>query len=135
MSVPKSKRSPCILQAALKARELCVHTLHLTKGKKFIPEYQEALTNHINALAISIYINVRTANDIVVKNEDDLKDRVSLQKKAAASCNNLMYLISVAHHLFHLRSRSVVNWCNMAIETRDIIKSWSDSDKKRYKGI
>lgn len=132
MSVVASNRSECKLEAALKALDLCTHTLNLTKGKKFLPEYQSVITDKINELAVSIYINVRTANDIVANTAKDLEDRVALQRKAAEECNLLRYSISIAKKIFHLRSKSVENWIKMTIGTRDIIKSWSDSDKKRF---
>lgn len=133
MSVPVSKRTKNKLEAAQKALDLCTHSLKLTSNKNnFAVEYQRSITDRMDTLAISIYVNVRTANDIVVRDENDLEDRVKLQKKAAQECNNLRYLISVAKRVFHLRTRSVEHWIKMTIETRDIIKSWSESDKKRF---
>ena len=52
----------------MKAHDLCVYTLQITKNKNvFLPEYQDVLTNKIVQLAIDIHSEVWSANNVLVR--------------------------------------------------------------------
>lgn len=136
MSVPVNQRSHGKLEACVKAHDLAVYTLRITKNKKiFTTDYQECLTDHIISAALNIYIFSKAANDLTVRtpqDRDNFDERCKLQKLAIIECGNLMSLILLAKPIFHLSSKRVKYWHTMTKETRCLIKAWSDSDKKRF---
>lgn len=121
------------LDAGMKARELAIYTIRIcTNQKVFLPEYRSALTEDIIRTAKDIYMNVWTANNILVKTQEQWDCRSRLQQKAALQCNNLLALISIARTLFHLKGKRVNYWSGMVIETRGMIQKWHEADRKRY---
>ena len=135
MSVPVNERSHGKLEACVKAHELCCYTLQIATNKKiFTEQYQEALTDKIISTEIDIHTVVWSANNILVNSKEDLEERTRLQERAVVLCNVLLSLIDVAKKIFHLRTKRVVYWAGMAIETRNLVKGWMHSDRKRYAG-
>lgn len=133
MSVPVNERSHGKLEACVKARDLAVYTIQITKNKKiFVAEYQEAITDDIIRTAVSIHMLAWTANNILVNSRADLDERLSLQEQACRQCNVLLSLIDIAKPLFHLDTKRVVYWGTKVIETRNLIRAWRESDRKRY---
>ena len=136
MSVPVNQRSHGKLEAYTKAFDLVVYTLRITKNKKiFSVEYQEELTDRIISSALDVYLAVGCANDIQVRtknDEENYKERLALQRKALNKCGELNKLILLAKPIFHLTSKRVKYWAGLTQETRNLLKAWSDSDKKRF---
>lgn len=117
----------------MKAHALCCYTLQITANKKvFTVEYQEALTDKIISTAINIHTLAWTANNIRVDSHEDYVARHDLQAKAAMQCNVLLSLMDIARKMFHLSGKRIVYWGGMTVETRNLIRAWSDSDRKRY---
>ena len=134
MSVPQSLRSESKLDVIIKARSLASYTIQITKNPKtFPPEYNNGITNRIIESATKIYMNCWTANNIYVKSVEDLQERLWLQETACLECNNLLALIQLAQPIFHLKTNRIKFWGSKAIEVRNKIRAWNESDKKRYK--
>lgn len=101
MSVPEGQRGTGKLEVIVKSLELSDYTLKITANPKvFLPEYQKSITDDINRIALSIYVDVWTANNIMVKSADDLAERRRLQERAARNCNNLLALMQLAQNSF-----------------------------------
>lgn len=133
MSVPVNQRTQGKLEVAVKARDVAVYTLQITKNKKiFTEDYQEAVTDKIITTALNIHCLVWAANNINVTSYEAMAERFALQEKAAAQCNVLLSLIDIAKPLFHLASKRVMFWGGMVIEARNLIRSWHNADRKRY---
>lgn len=133
MSVPVNKRSHGKLEACVKAHGLCCYTLQITANEKvFTPQYQVSLTNRIVETAISIHTLCWSANNILVNSKEDLDERTHLQEQATIQCNVLLSLIEIAKKIFHLSTKRVTYWSGLAIETRNLVRSWRLSDIKRY---
>ena len=136
MSVPVNQRSHGKLEAYTKAYDLVTYTLKITKNKKILSEeYQEQLTDHIIAAALDVYMLIGYANGLQVrtaKDEEDFRERIKTQDEAIRRCGDLMRLIFLAKPIFHLSSKRVTYWHGMTKDTRNLIKAWSDSDKKRF---
>ena len=134
MSVPVNQRTHGKLETLVKARTLCVHTLTVTKNENlFPPAYKATVTDKIVNLSIDIFVHCFSANDVYVNSHEDYMQRIMLQEQAAAECDALLALIQIAKSLFHLDSRKVKYWAELAIEAKKLIKAWKDSDSKRYK--
>jgi len=133
MSVPVNQRSHGKLEACVKAHDLCCYTIQITANKKvFLPEFQESLTNRIIESALSIHTLCWSANNILVNSVEDFKERIMYQEKAAIQCNVLLSLIEIAKPIFHLSTKRITHWSGMTIDSRNLIRGWRDSDKKRY---
>lgn len=134
MSVPVNQRTQGKLEVCVKAHDLCVYTLQITKNKNvFLPEYQDVLTNKIVQLAIDIHSEVWSANNVLVRSPETLKYRRRLQESAAIKCNVLLAMIDLAWSLFHLSGKRVRFWSKKVIDVRNLIRSWCSSDAERYK--
>ena len=133
MSVPVNQRSEGKLEACLKAHDLCCYTIQITSNPKNFPEkFQHSLTGKIVSTAIDIHTLAWSANNIYVNSTEDFKMRIRLQEEAALKCNVLISLIEVAHRVYHLSSKRVFFWTGKAVETRNLIRGWRDSDRRRY---
>lgn len=133
MSVPQGQRSHSKLEVIVMARHLAAYTIKITKNQNvFQPEYNNGITNDIISTAKNIYIDLWTANNIYVTDKKDWNDRDDLQQKAARNCNNLLALIQLAQEVFHLKSKRIKYWSEKTIEVRNKIRSWNESDSKRY---
>lgn len=133
MSVPVNERTQGKLEACVKAHDLTCYTLNITANKNvFAADYQRAITDKINETALDIWTKVWTANNILVKGKEEMEERLRLQEAAARDCNNLLSLIEIAAKLFHLRSKRVAYWTSKTVETRNLIRAWRESDRKRY---
>ena len=133
MAVPEGLRGPGKLEVFEKALDLATYTITITANKKvFIPEYQGSLTDRINSVALAIYMDAWTANNILVRNAEDFAERRRLQEKAARNCNNLLALMQMAQKVFHLKLTRVKYWGEMTIGVRNLLRAWKESDYKRY---
>lgn len=134
VAVPESKRGTGKFDVLIKANDLTVYTIRITKNpKNFAPEYQTALTDDIIRTAKDIYVKCWTANNIKVgEDAEKWKERKRLQEEAARDCNNLLALMQIAKTLFHLETRRVKHWGKKTIEVRNRIRDWKDGDSRRY---
>ena len=133
MSVPENARTKGKLEACVKAHDLACYTLQIATNKKNFPEqFQTALTDKIVSVALEIHTLAWSANNVLVNSPEDLAERLGFQERAAVACNILLSMIEVAHRVFHLPTKRVVYWSGKAIETRNLIRAWRESDRKRY---
>ena len=134
MAVPESQRADSLYKKIVKARELAVHTIEITKNEKYFPpEYQTALTNDIIRTAKDIFVHAFSANEIKVDdNPEAWRDRKRLQQLAVRECNDLLALISVAKKTYHLKGKKVRYWIKLTKEARTDLATWKTGDRKRY---
>lgn len=134
MSVPEGERSHSKLDVIIKARGLASYTITITKNQGvFPPEYQNGITNDIITCAKNIYLDCWTANNIKVGDDpENWKRRKALQQQSALECNNLLALMQLAQEVFHLKTKRIKYWGEKTIVVRSRIRSWYESDCKRY---
>ena len=136
MGPPQKDVSKNKLTVIIKAMQLAKYTLVITKNKNvFTPEYQEALTDKLIKTAISIYTKCWTANNIRVTGPDSKRERLSLQSQAVGRCVKLLALMDLAKSVFHLKSPKIKFWASQAVEVKTLVRSWHESDTKRYKDV
>lgn len=139
MSVPVGEREDGKFTLPVKAEYLARYTLEITKNENvFLPEYRERVTDLIVTHAMEAYLEIRDANDITVRvgtryQERDWIERREHQKKAVMHCRRLLWLIDMAHRVFHLSSKRVKYWSTMVINVRNRAQSWMNSDEERYR--
>jgi hypothetical protein len=61
-----------------------------------------------------------------------LRIRKSLQTKAYISTFNLLSLIKIAYHTFHMDGERVEYWTGLVIELQGMIKNWTQSLEQSY---
>ena len=138
MSVPEGEREDGKFTLPIKAEYLARYTIEITANENvFLPKYREAITNDIINSAKNCYLAIRDANDVTVRigtvyQRSDWRDRNKLQKEALRNARSLIYLIDIAHRLFHLSSKRVRYWGNMTREVRNRIQGWIIDDTARY---
>lgn len=133
MSVPEGLRKCGKMKVLIEALDLTDYTLAITANSKvFVPKYQTVLTDKINELVLNMYINLFTANNIVVKSEMDMAERQRLQMVALTQCEDLLALIQIAQKVFHLKLKRIKYWGSKIISVKSLIKSWSKADIERY---
>ena len=67
--------------------------------------------------------------------KDDWIERRRLQLSAARKCNRLLALIGIAKSSFHLKNKRVKFWTGKVLAVRGMIRSWNESDSKRYSNV
>lgn len=138
MSVTTDRRSEGRFSLEVKAEYLARYTLEITANESvFLPQYRERVTNDIIETAKNIYLGIREANDVKVRTDFrfqllDYQERSRLQRKALRDCKRLLYLIDLAHRIFHLSGKRVKYWGSLVKNVKDRVVGWIDDDYKRY---
>ena len=138
MSVPVGEREEGKFSLAVKAEYLARYTIEITANENvFLPEYRRQVTDDIISTAKNIYLGIREANDVTVRvgtsfQMKDYRDRNNLQREALRNCKRLLYLIDLAHRIFHLSSKRVKYWSQIVKNVKDRIHGWIDDDTNRF---
>ena len=138
MAVPEGERGEGRFSLPIHAEELVRYTMIITANDKvFTPAYQRALTDDIIDTAKNIYLDIREANDISVRvgtpfHLDDFRERNRLQREAYRYTKRLLYLMDLAHRIFHLETKRVYYWTGLVLEVKDRLYGWIESDKLRF---
>ena len=139
MSVTVDKRDEGKFSLATKAEYLARYTIEITSNENvFFPEYRKQVTDDIVETAKNIYLGIREANDVTVRMETafqmkDYMDRNQLQREVLRNCKRLLYLIDLAHRIFHLSSKRVKYWGKLVKNVKDRVYGWIDDDTLRFK--
>ena len=132
MSVPVGMRGESKLEVQVKCEELVSHTVHTTTNANvFDPKYQ-AFINRVVDCAVAIGQDVWEANGIKVSAPADYELRHRLQERAIRNINVLLYLMTIARKLFHLRGSKYRAWVEKARAAKALARKWRDSDARRY---
>lgn len=138
MSVTTDRRAEGRFSLEVKAEYLARYTLEITANESvFLPQYRERVTNDLIETAKNIYLGIREANDVKVRTDPrfqllDYQERSQLQRKALRDCKRLLYLIDLAHRIFHLSGKRVKYWGSLVKNVKDRVAGWIDDDYKRY---
>ena len=139
MSVTVDKRDEGKFSLATKAEYLARYTIEITSNENvFFPEYRKQVTDDIVETAKNIYLGIREANDVTIRmgtafQMKDYMDRNRLQMEVLRNCKRLLYLIDLAHRIFHLSSKRVKYWGKLVKNVKDRVYGWIDDDTLRYK--
>ena len=132
MSVPVPMRSESKLEVQQRCEELVTHTIHITSNPNvFDPKYQ-AFINRVVDTALDVGQSVWDANGIMVRDAADYRERRRLQEFAIRQANVLLYQMTIAKKLFHLRGGKYRAWVEKARAAKAFARKWRDSDARRY---
>lgn len=80
-----------------------------------------------------------TANNIRFRYDidgDELKmlhtQRQLFQVQACEECDKLLSLIQIAQPVYHLSTKRIKYWGGMAVDVKNLIRKWKESDRKRF---
>lgn len=138
MAVVASQQRKGKLKVIVDALGLAEYTITICSNKKTFPEkYQHIITDDLISLSKQIYLKARRANNIRVTkdNKNSYDKRKDLQEEAILDCDDFLGEIQLAQKVFHLKKKRILYWGGKVIEVRDGIKSWKESDSKRYKKL
>ena len=114
--------------------DMVEHTMDVTNNTKLFTD--EGLTMQIRHEARLIYHYCRTANEeLDNRKQDEALERIRLQDKALKVCSDLKTDIMIAKRVFHLRASKQIAWTGYVNNVIPLIKSWNQSEKKRYKDV
>lgn len=116
------------------ARKLAIHTIKICKNKNiFLEEYDDSVTSKIVGISIDIFTHAWGANTIKVdKSPERWRNRKNLQELSINECNRLIGMIQIAKPLFHLKSKKVKYWIELASKARNYLQKWKEADVNRY---
>lgn len=108
MSVSQENRKENIMHSIVKSMSLALYTIHICKNQNvFSPEndFNGTTTSRIVETAMGIYMDCFEANGINARKdtpmfEQNLQERIRLQKKAIQKCNDLYALAYIAQKQF-----------------------------------
>lgn len=133
MSVPEYERGEGKFTVLIEANNLVCYTLQICSNEKnFDPKFQKVIMDDIVQTTKSIFIDAFTANEIKVDNADDAKDRLKLIKHSITACNRVFALLQIAKKLYHIDSKRVKYWGTKIKTTKELLKKWYLSERKRY---
>ena len=90
MTVPESRRGESGLTVHQKADELAKYTLHITENDKVFDPRQAMLIGMLTESAVTIGKDLWMANNIYVRDAEDLKQRLGLQDDATLRCRGAL---------------------------------------------
>lgn len=131
--IDENKPSYQVLDACEKAMRLSVHTIKITSNEKVFDPKHKTIIEDLTSTAIGIYADAWQANNVYVGDSaENWHLRSNLQEKAISECYRLLALINVSKLTFGLRAKKCNYWFQLAVDTKDVMKKWRDSDRKRY---
>lgn len=129
---------PTVLQTAIDARRLYAHTVKIMQNPKvFKPErdFKEETLKHIQRTAMTIYLDVWTANRMNAVQHPEMADRrLALQSDALEKCREMLALEELAKEQFHVASPKFWNWVRMTWLLGIRIDAWHKSDLATHRG-
>lgn len=139
-TVHKGDWAPTVFQASIEAKKLYLYTNKIVRNDNvFNPEndFNNSFRMRIIETSLLIFMKVWSANRDDIRFNTTTKEifqkRLSKQADAISLCDDLLTYIEVAWGQFHLPSKKVAFWGNMAILVQNTIKKWHASDTARYK--
>jgi len=134
MSVPENRRKESKLAVQTKAKELAYYTVRICSNEKVFPKRDRwIITNRIVSTVLTIMEEVDVANDIFVSTKGDFELRRKSQTIAFSSTAKLLGLMELAYIKYAIEGNKMMNWTQLVVDTRNLIKKWRQVDKERYK--
>ena len=86
------------LQVILKSKDLAEHTLRITSNcNRYPKKWRFSLVDKMQNKSLEIYENLHEANRTDLK--DYRRERLELQTRAIAKCDELLFYIELSHKL------------------------------------
>lgn len=119
-----------------KAKELIKYTLTMTDNAKRYPKkYRFTFVNRMQNLALDIFENINTANELNVLDKEALRERLKLQNIAITKCKTLLFFIdlSLEYKNIVLDNRQAEVWAKYVLDVKNMAVRWHYKDRERMK--
>ena len=117
----------------MKANALAKHTVHICSNERIFDPKYAAFTARLVDTTVCAGQLLWMANNVKVDDKPyRWERRRSYQEQGCEELDSLLYLIEIAHSLYHLRDGKYKYWVRITSETRDLARKWRDSDARRY---
>lgn len=119
-----------------KAKELIKYTLTMTDNAKRYPKkYRFTFVNRMQNLALDIFENINTANELNIFDKEALKERLKLQNTAITKCKTLLLFIdlSLSYKNIVLDDRQAEVWAKYVLDVKNMAVRWHYKDRERMK--
>lgn len=111
------------LKVIEKAKELAVHTLRVTSNANRCPKkFRFSLVDKMQNKAMDIYEMLFEANRTDLRSYK--RDRLELQTKAIAYCDELDFYIEMSHKLGIINEDSMGDWSAMVSDIKNMAIAW-----------
>ena len=118
------------LQVIIKAKELAAHTLTLTSNPNRYPKkYRFSLVDKMQNKCLNIYEALFEANRTDIR--DYKRDRLELQTRAIAYCDELLFYIELSFELNIINKNSMEYWSKMVLDVKRMTIAWRSKDRER----
>ena len=118
------------LQVIIKANELAAHTLTLTSNPNRYPKkYRFSLVDKMQNKCLNIYEALFEANRTDIR--DYKRDRLELQTRAIAYCDELLFYIELSCELNIINKNSMEYWSKMVLDVKRMTIAWRSKDRER----
>lgn len=118
------------LKVIEKAKELAVHTLRVTSNANRYPKkFRFSLVDKMQNKSMGIYEMLFEANRTDLRNYK--RDRLELQTRAIAYCDELLFYIEMSYELNIISSDSVGYWSKMVSDVKHMAIAWRTKDSQR----
>lgn len=136
MSVPLYKRGKSKFELANRADEIAAFTLEMCSKEKVFPKrYRWCITARLVDAMFEMCENIKMANSITVKDASDFALRKTYQTKALAVTNSIFNIMDIAYRRFPIEDHTISYWTTKMQDVQNLIRSWRDSDIKRYADV
>lgn len=118
------------LKVIEKAKALVLRTVIVTSNLKNYPKkYRFTVVDKMQNKAMGIYESLFEANRTDIR--DYKRDRLELQTRAIAYCDELMFYIEMSHEIGLIRKERMDSWSGMVADVKHMAIAWRTKDKKR----
>lgn len=136
MSVPEGMRSESRLEVCVKASKFAAYVSHCAGNRKKFPEEHAMVAYRLVNSAMAVNALVWEANNIRVDGDPQrAARRLQLQDMAADAINAHLADLEVARGAVHMARKRYHHWSGRAIEVRNLLRKWRESDRRRYGGL
>ena len=136
MSVPEGMRSESKLEVCVKARKFAAYVAKVTGNRNRFPEECAMVAYRLADSAMAVNSLTWEANNVRVDgNPERAARRLALQDMAANAMNAHLADLEVARSACHMSRKRYHHWSTRAIEVRNLLRAWRESDRRRYGGL
>lgn len=133
MSVPLHRRSENKLDAYVKTLAMVKYTMQMIENEKLFPKKSRwNLVSKIADNCLDSLTEIRQANKIQAKTEEQAKFRLELQFDVLLHFDALWGLMTVAYESYCIPSNKIETWCNLLQDAEDKVSAWRRYDTKRF---
>ncbi len=119
------------MEVIIKAAKLAEHTFQITGNKKRYSEKHKMLAFKIQECALDIYRNLHTANSLKMEIPDQMNERLTLQTKAIAACDELACMVEMSLNMGRIGTDTSAVWQKLITDVKYMSISWRSKQKGR----